>query len=80
MWARATRPRSLFFRVPVLGPSLLFGTPSPHASKILKTIEFYKTGVQNLDSKELRSQNLQNKGVSFGQRSVGATSVVPMVG
>jgi hypothetical protein len=40
--------------------------PPSSPCKILKTIELRKTGLQNLDSEELRGQNLQNKGVSSG--------------
>jgi hypothetical protein len=33
---------------------------------MLKTFEFYKIDLQNLDSKELKGQNPKNKGVSDG--------------
>jgi hypothetical protein len=47
---------------------------------MLKTFEFYKIDLQNLDSKKLKGQNHKNKGVSDGLAIHPRSCAVLMVG
>jgi hypothetical protein len=74
------RPRKRSFSVFRSGKILVrWGIPPPPPSESLDWRGFCKNGPQNLEGKELRGQNLENKGLtSFFEIGVCAASALAM--